>query len=41
MRWIVMFVLLGLSGCAYFDGPVVLPPPFTGQPTGADTGSVR
>ena len=41
MRWAVLLMALLTSGCALFAGPVVPPPPINGEPTGADTGSVR
>ncbi len=42
MRWMVLLLALTTTGCALWpDRPIVQPDPFTGEPTGADTGFVR
>ena len=42
MRWAVLLLTLATTSCALWpERPIVEPAPFLGEPTGADTGSVR
>ncbi len=42
MRLAVLLLALAMTGCALWpERPIVEPAPFLGEPTGADTGSVR